>query len=140
MEGSHPNESSTPIHRESSVMDLMKQLLLLSEKLYSFLEKEPGDKEDKRDEYISYVNKLLDARGQTIDQLEKLPMNPIVGHEYETQLRTLDKGIVERLEAFKKQISTDMQNLQKSKKSEVQYHNPYGAVNSMDGTYYDKKK
>lgn len=121
-------------------MDLIKQLLLLSEKLYSFLEKEPEDKEDKRDDYISYVNKLLDARGQTIDQLEKLPVNPIVGHEYETQLRTLDKGIVERLENFKKQISTDMQNLQKSKKSEVQYHNPYGAVNSMDGTYYDKRK
>ena len=51
-------------------MDSMKQLLLLSEKLYSFLENEPEDKEDKRDEYISYVNKLLDARGQTIDQLK----------------------------------------------------------------------
>lgn len=121
-------------------MDSMKQLLLLSEKLYSFLENEPEDKEDKRDEYILYVNKLLDARGQTIDQLKVMPTNPIVGHEYEPQLRALDKGIVERLEGFKKQIATDMQNLQKSKKSEVQYHNPYGAVNTMDGTYYDKKK
>lgn len=121
-------------------MDLMKQLLLLSEKLYSFLGNEPEDKEDKRDEYIEFVDKLLDARGQTIDQLKAMSNNPIIGHEYEVQLRALDKGIIERLETFKKQIATDMQNLQKSKKSEVQYHNPYGAVSTMDGTYYDKKK
>jgi len=121
-------------------MDLMKQLLLLSEKLYSYLGKEPENKEEKRDEYIEFVDKLLDARGQTIDQLKAMPNNPIIEHEYEAQLRALDKGILERLETFKKQIAIDMQNLQKSKKSEVQYHNPYGAVSTMDGTYYDKKK
>jgi flagellar protein FliT len=121
-------------------MDLMKQFLLLSEKLYSFLGNDPENKEDKRDEYIAYVNKLLDARGQTITQLLAMPKNPLIGHEYEAQLRVLDQGIVERLTKHKTQIATDMQNLQKSKKSEVQYHNPYGAVQTMDGTYYDKRK
>lgn len=121
-------------------MDLMQQFLLLSEKLYTFLNEEPSDKEEKRDEYISYLNKLLDARGQTIDQLKKLDINPVIGHEYEAKLRMLDNGITERLKKLKLQISLDMQNLQKSKKSEAQYHNPYSAVNTMDGTYYDKRK
>lgn len=121
-------------------MHLVKQLLLLSEKLYSFLEKEPEDKEDKRDEYIAYVNKLLDARGQTIDQIRALPKNPIIGHEYEKQLHVLDKGILQRLEKVKSEIANDMKNLQKMKKSEVQYFNPYSAINTMDGTYYDKRK
>lgn len=121
-------------------MDLVKQFLLLSEKLYSFLEKAPEDKEDKRDDYIAHIDKLLTARGQTVDKLQAMPENPVIGHEYEVQLRELDKGIIERLETFKKQIATDMQNLQKSKKSEVQYHNPYGAFYNRDGTYYDKRK
>ncbi|XQN53657.1 flagellar protein FliT, partial [Lysinibacillus capsici] len=33
----------------------------------------------------------------------------------------------------------DMANLQKTKKSEQQYYNPYSNVRVMDGMYYDKK-
>ncbi len=121
-------------------MDLVKQFLLLSEKLYSFLEKGPEDKEDKRDDYIAHIDRLLTARGQTIDQLQALPVNPIIGHEYEAQLRALDKGIVERLQSFKRDIANDMKQLQASKKSEKQYHDPYSAFYNRDGTYYDKRK
>lgn len=121
-------------------MDIMKQLLLLSEKLYSFLGTDPEDKDEKRSEYITYVNQLLDARGQTIEKIKSSQEITLIGHEYEEQLRMLDKGIIERLNQQKNLIVVDMKNLQKSKKSEVQYHNPYGALNVMDGTYYDKKK
>lgn len=121
-------------------MDSVKQLLLLSEKLYSFLGTKPEDKEDKRDAYIEHINKLLDARGQVIDQIKALPQNPIKGHEYEEQLRTLDQGITERLNKFKKIIAMDMKQLQVTKKSEQQYHNPYNAFLNRDGTYYDKRK
>lgn len=121
-------------------MDLVKQFLLLSEKLYSFLEKAPEDKEDKRDDYIAHIDKLLTARGQTVDQLKALPENPVIGHEYEAQLQALDKGIMRRLESFKREIAEDMKQLQTTKKSEQQYHNPYGAFYNRDGTYYDKRK
>lgn len=121
-------------------MDLVKQFLLLSEKLYALLGTAPEDKEDKRDAYIEHINKLLDARGQTIDQIKIAPQNPIKGHEYEQQLRTLDKGITERLNDFQKIIATDMKQLQVTKKSEKQYHNPYDAFLNRDGTYYDKRK
>lgn len=121
-------------------MDAVKQLLVLSEKLYAFLGTSPEDKEDKRDAYIEYVNKLLDARGQTINQIKKMPQNPVNGHEYEQQLRTLDKGIFKRLENFKTEIANDMKQLQVTKKSEQQYHDPYNAFLNRDGTYYDKRK
>lgn len=121
-------------------MDAVQQLLLLSEKLYAFLGTAPEDKEDKRDAYIVQVNRFLDARGQTIDQLKALPTNPIIGHPDEQQLRTLDRGIQQRLVDFKKQIAEDMKQLQVTKKSEQQYHNPYGAFFNRDGTYYDKRK
>ncbi|MBM7700756.1 flagellar protein FliT [Kurthia huakuii] len=121
-------------------MDLVKQFLLLSEKLYSFLEKAPEDKEDKRDDYIAHIDKLLTARGQTVDKLQAMPENPVIGHEYEVQLRELDKAIIKRLESFKRDIAEDMKQLQTTKKSEQQYHNPYGAFYNRDGTYYDKRK
>lgn len=121
-------------------MDTVKQFLLLSEKLYAYLGQEPEDKEDARDAHIAFVHKLLDARGQTIDLLLKAQPNPVIGHEYESQLRELDAGILERLKTFKQTIAIDMKNLQKTKKSEVQYADPYNAVRTMDGTYYDKRK
>lgn len=37
-------------------------------------------------------------------------------------------------------IKMDMKNLQKTKKHEKQYVNPYANVQVMDGMYYDKKK
>jgi len=54
-------------------------------------------------------------------------------------LLELDKGIKQRLAAVMDAVKQDMANLQKTKKSEQQYFNPYSNVRVMDGMYYDKK-
>lgn len=121
-------------------MDLVQQLLLLSEKLYQTLEYVEEDKDEKRDEQINLINKLLDARGQTISKLEELGERPLHGHEKEAYLRDLNHGIIERLHTYKGRIKEDMQKLQVSMKSETRYVNPYSHLQNLDGTYFDKRE
>lgn len=121
-------------------MDAIQQLLLLSKKLFDTLENFAEDKEEQREKQIALIDKLLDARGQTIDLLLKESENPLKGHKDEVLLKALNKGILERLDVFKTHILSDMKQLQTSKKSESRYMNPYSALGNMDGTFFDGKK
>lgn len=119
-------------------MDYAELLLKASEQLYTHLEKVPEEKD--RDEYINSIEKLINARGVVIEQLQKIPEDPLKNHELMSTLIELDKGIRERLQKVYQSIKDDIQNLQKMKQSERHYINPYGATYTMDGTYYDQKK
>lgn len=121
-------------------MDTVQQLLLLSQKLFDTLEKFAEDKDEQREQQIALIDKLLDARGQTIDLLLKDSDTPLKGHKDEILLKALNKGIVERLAKFKTELLSDMRQLQTSKKSEMNYINPYSALQNQDGTYFDGKK
>ncbi|GEK33628.1 flagellar protein FliT [Kurthia sibirica] len=121
-------------------MDLIQQLLLLSEKLYSTLEKLAEDHDNQREEQIELVNKLLDARGQTIDQLLVLSNHPLKDHQHENRLQQLNTEIINRLHSWKSEVVIDMKQLQVSMKSEERYVNPYSALQNRDGTYFDGRK
>lgn len=121
-------------------MDKVQQLLLLSQKLFETLENMPEDIEEKREAKITLVDKLLDARGQTITLLQQESKNPLKGHTDEQLLKKLNEGIVQRLQNWKSEIASDMTQLQMTKKSERSYMNPYSALQNFDGTYFDGKK
>lgn len=121
-------------------MDKIQQLLLISEKLYATLEKIAEDKDDLREKQIELVNKLLDARGQTIDALTAISDKPLVGHKDEVLLKALNQGIINRLEEFKNEISSDIRQLKVSAKSEQRYVNPYSHLRNLDGRYIDKRE
>lgn len=118
-------------------MQQIDQLLQASANLFKHLGEIP--KGEDRDEYIETINNMLDKRGSIVDEL----MND--GFQFDEQNRIhrtlleLDKGIKERLDAVMSAVKQDMANLQKTKKSEQQYFNPYSNVRVMDGMYYDKK-
>ncbi|MCK1986526.1 flagellar protein FliT [Lysinibacillus fusiformis] len=118
-------------------MQQINQLLQTSASLFKLLGDIP--KGEERDEYIKTINNMLDKRGATIEDL----MNE--GFRFDEQNRVhrtlleLDNGIKERLAAVMSAVKQDMANLQKTKKSEQQYFNPYANVRVMDGMYYDKK-
>jgi len=118
-------------------MQQINQLLQMSANLYKLLGDIP--KGEDRDDYVDTINSLLDKRGTIINGLKQ------EGFQYDEQDRVhrtlleLDNGIKERLAAVMSAVKQDMANLQKSKKSEAQYFNPYGNVRVMDGMYYDKK-
>lgn len=118
-------------------MQQIDQLLQTSANLFKHLGETP--KGEDRDEYIDTINNMLDKRGLIIDKL----MND--GFQFDEQNRIhrtlleLDNGIKERLADVMDAVKQDMANLQKTKKSEQQYYNPYSNVRVMDGMYYDKK-
>ncbi|PKU53607.1 MULTISPECIES: flagellar protein FliT [Lysinibacillus] len=113
------------------------QLLQVSANLFKHLGDIPNGEE--RDEYINTINSMLDKRGTIIKGLKQ------EGFQFDEQNRNhrtlleLDNGIKERLAAVMSAVKQDMANLQKTKKSEQQYFNPYSNVRVMDGMYYDKK-
>ncbi|KUF35287.1 flagellar protein FliT [Lysinibacillus sp. F5] len=118
-------------------MQPIEQLLQVSANLFKLLGDIP--KGEDRDEYIDSINSLLDKRGQMIGDLTQ------EGFRYDNQNRVhntlleLDNGIKQKLAVVMEAIKQDMANLQKTKKSEQQYFNPYSNVRVMDGMYYDKK-
>lgn len=118
-------------------MQQIDQLLQTSANLFKHLGETP--KGEDRDEYIDTINNMLDKRGLIIDKLMNDGFQFDVQNRIHRTLLELDNGIKERLADVMDAVKQDMANLQKTKKSEQQYYNPYSNVRVMDGMYYDKK-
>ncbi|MDD1503967.1 flagellar protein FliT [Lysinibacillus sp. CNPSo 3705] len=118
-------------------MQLIEQLLQVSANLFKLLGDIP--KGEDRDEYIDKINSMLDKRGKIIEDLVQEGFQFDGQNRIHGTLLELDNGIKERLAAVMSAVKQDMANLQKTKKSEEQYFNPYSDVRVMDGMYYDKK-
>lgn len=118
-------------------MDKTPQLLQISAKLYQHLQQMPAD--DKRDDFIVTLNTLLDERGQLIAELSASGFQVDTTNKSHQMLVELDKGIKSRLEQAMNVVKADLRNIQKAKKNEKQYVDPYSKVAVMDGRYYDKK-
>ncbi len=118
-------------------MQLIEQLLQVSANLFKLLGDIP--KGEERDEYIDNINDMLDKRGKIIEDLVQEGFQFDEQNRIHRTLLELDHGIKERLATVMNAVKQDMANLQKTKKSEEQYFNPYSNVRVMDGMYYDKK-
>ncbi|WP_433595884.1 flagellar protein FliT [Lysinibacillus xylanilyticus] len=118
-------------------MQLTNQLLQVSANLYKLLGDIP--KGENRDDYVDTINNMLDKRGTIINGMKQEGFHFDEQDRIHRTLLELDNGIKERLSVVMIAVKQDMANLQKTKKSEEQYFNPYGNVRVMDGMYYDKK-
>jgi len=118
-------------------MQLINQLLQVSANLFKLLGDIP--KGEERDEYIDNINSMLDKRGKIIEDLVQDGFQFDEQNRIHRTLQELDNGIKERLATVMSAVKQDMANLQKTKKSEGQYFDPYSNVRVMDGMYYDKK-
>ena len=116
----------------------LQAVLQVSAKLYDKLTVVP--KEDVRDAFIEEIDAILEERARLTEQLTEAGFVYDSTSKLHRTLFELDKGIRERLVLVLQSIKQDMKELQVTKKSEQQYNNPYGHVQTMDGMYYDKKK
>lgn len=116
----------------------LQAVLQISAKLYDKLTNIP--KEDAREEFIEEIEAMLDERDMLTKQLIEVGFVYDQTNKLHRTLFELDKGIRERLHRILVSIKKDMKDLQTTKKSDQQYMNPYGHVQTMDGMYYDKKK
>jgi len=123
---------------EFITMDIQQQLLQVSAKLYKLLESVPNG--DVRDKFIQDIDQLLDERGKFIELLVQKNIRLDIQNKDHLLLKKLDEGIKNRLENVMQVVKQDLKNLQKTKKHEKQYMNPYASIQVMDGMYYDKKK
>ncbi|MED3660915.1 DUF2478 domain-containing protein [Ureibacillus sp. FSL K6-8385] len=118
-------------------MDTQQQLLQVSAKLYQVLESVPHG--EQRDAFLQDVDRLLNERGRLIESLVQNNIQLDSHNKDHVLLKKLDEGIKQRLEQVMEAIKLDMKNLQKTKKHEKRYINPYASVQVMDGKYYDRK-
>lgn len=118
-------------------MQQIDKLLQASANLFKHLGETP--KGEDRDEYINTINNMLDKRGVIIKGIMDEGFRYDEQNRIHRTLLELDNGIKKRLAAVMDAVKQDMANLQKTKKSEQQYYNPYSNVRVMDGMYYDKK-
>lgn len=118
-------------------MQPVEQLLQVSASVYKVLGDTPISEE--RTGYIEHIHQLLDKRATIIEMLVQEGFRFNEQNRIHCTLLELDNGIKERLNTLMNSIKQDLTNLQKSKKNESQYYNPYSDVRVMDGMYYDKK-
>jgi flagellar protein FliT len=118
--------------------DLIQQLLQVSAKLFQHLTTIPSGEE--RDAFVESITVLLDERGKAVNALREAEFRYDDTDSSHKMLFDLDKGINERLIKVMDAVKGDMKELNKQKKNEIQYMNPYADVQVMDGMYYDKKK
>lgn len=116
----------------------VENLLIISAKLYKHLTDIP--EADERDDFIDEINDLLEQRGELLSTFQEIDQETLRNHQLMPHLLELDKGIQQRLQKVMSAVKEDLKRLQKSKKSEQQYLNPYSDVRVMDGMYYDGKK
>ncbi len=119
-------------------MEKLQQLLQISAKLYQHLTEIPDG--DERDGYIEQIDELLDERGLCMQILLDDGFKIDMTNRSHQMLVELDKGIRERLDKVMAAVKEDMKELNKAKKHEHQYINPYASVSTMDGRYYDNKR
>lgn len=119
-------------------MDLTNQLLQISAKLYQLLTTFSFGED--RTSFIEEINKLLDERGELVNQLKEEGFHYDETNKTHATLFELDNGIRKCLNIVLDEVKNDIKNLNNSKKHEMQYINPYASVRTMDGRYYDKKK
>lgn len=93
--------------------------------------------EDKRDETIERVEKLLDVR----EQLQKNIQPPFTKEEeaFGKEVIQLEKNFQQQLTDFFKSIREDISVTQSKKSNMTNYVNPYQNI-ARDGSYYDTKQ
>ncbi len=136
MEASHTgNTSATTRIRRTRIVESLHKAYQETEELLSLVRGECQIAD--REELILDIHLRLDRRDRLLSSI-----NPPFSEE-ETllgkQIIQWNQEIVIKFEEIKKQIQFDISNLQKAKRTSVNYMNQL-SYSSPDGMYYDKRK
>jgi len=93
---------------------------------------------NNREEIIAEINELVDKREKVISDIQ--PPFTDAENEIGQKVIKLNKTIEQKLEAVFSQLKEEMKQMQKRKKSNRSYINPYGKMKTIDGMYLDSKQ
>lgn len=137
MEAGYQDEpSKTVFSRWTSIVRNVHTLAEITTTLFELVKELPTQQE--RDSRIETITSLLDKRDTLIQELKP----PYTEEEMGLGLEIVNMNLFidQQLEALKQQIGKDIRDLKKKKQSQNKYLNPYQAVSTIDGTFYDKRK
>ncbi len=126
--------------KQYQLEDLFKLLMVISQRLESYLQEFDEGTEDDEGEWFKFIDQrqiLIDQITIRIKRGEMLP--PIVQEQYALPLQQLDEKIKALLERHKKSLQLMIQKLEQGKKQNKTYNNPYFSESHF-GYFFDKKK
>ncbi|OLS39031.1 hypothetical protein BTR22_05150 [Alkalihalophilus pseudofirmus] len=92
---------------------------------------------DEGDSYISQLENLLNERGNLI-QSNKINIVSAEDKKLAARLMEISIRIEEKVEALKNQVKFDINHMNKKKKTNRKYENPYDGP-TTDGVFFDKR-
>lgn len=117
-------------------MSRLDNLHNLTVELYELLQGEITS--DNREKIIKEINVLIEQREELMQNIT--PPFSKTENKLGKKVIIMNKEIESKLEHVFSQLKTEMKQVQKQKKSNRTYINPYGPIQTIDGMYVDSKK
>ncbi|MBN6206869.1 hypothetical protein JYK21_10395 [Ralstonia pickettii] len=117
------------------MMDYLEKVYEITIELKELLDQNITTK--NREEVINKLNQLIETRGKWMDQLQ--PPYTEAEKELGEKIYALNTGIQNKMQQLFTDLKLEMRQVQKQKKTNVSYTNPYRNVHISDGTFMDSK-
>lgn len=117
------------------MMDYLEKVYVITIELKELLDQNITPK--NREEVINQLNQLIEARGKWMDQLQ--PPYTEAEKELGEEIYNLNTGIQNKMQQLFTDLKLEMRQVQKQKKTNESYTNPYRNVHVSDGTFMDSK-
>lgn len=117
-------------------MSQLEMLYKLTSELHLLLNEEVTNQ--NRETVITKINELIEQREQAIKQVK--PPFTQSENEIGKKVISMNKEIEIKLENIFSQLKQEMKQIQKQKKTNRSYINPYGPIKTIDGMYVDSKQ
>lgn len=116
-------------------MERVQKIYEKTEQLHQLLKQEITSQ--NRESLIVEVTKLIDERGQYMEGLTP----PYTEEEQQIgqALIPMNREIEQRMNKLFNHLKSEMKQVQRQKKSNAQYKNPYKSVDTADGMFMDSK-
>ena len=96
--------------------------------------------QEEQPDSLQEILDLLDERGLLVEQLKQQGFRYDETNKMHKTLFELDRGIHEKLNVLMDSVKDSIKDLQKAKKVERQYIDPYGDIRQLNARYFDGKK
>ncbi len=117
------------------MMDCLEKVFEITIELKELLERHITSQ--NREEIINKLNQLIEARGKWMEQLQ--PPYTAAEKELGEKIYSLNIEIQNKMQQLFTDLKLEMRQVQKQKKTNQSYTNPYRNVHVSDGTFMDSK-
>lgn len=93
---------------------------------------------NNREQIVSQINDLVEKRGKLLQQIT--PPFSIEEQQLGKKVLELNNFIQKQMDHLFTELKEEMKQINRRKKSNQSYENPYKSIQSVDGMFLDQKK